>query len=434
MGDEVARFVIVGRIEQMKGIAVAAEEVLQPDDVPGRCGANQHGPAGAALNEIHATQNERAHDALAQIRLRDQQRSNPFGRDQQCLDIALRGCVDQRRPGGELSVLGQELTGALLGDRRDMAQTVVLRNRHCARQDHKHAGRGLAGFVQFLAAGVFAHGSEAAQPLDLVRRQGGKSLIVARTMRWKAHGFSLRFCGSTSGVHWRGARMQGPTLRGIVRFARFACQPDGLLIVGQSLQLNEPGSEPALRPLHRPSGGPPPPLREGGMRRRLILPCACKARGRGTTRSVVEGAGKPPLTRSDRPECSLSARRRKERPVAHANGDSNCADLPSSASISRSRLYLAMRSLRLAEPVLICPPPIATVKSARNASSVSPERCDTTVFQPALRQRAIAWTVSVTVPIWFNLIKTAFAAFSLMPRAMNSGLVTNISSPTIWMR
>jgi hypothetical protein len=26
------------------------------------------------------------------------------------------------------------------------------------------------------------------------------------------------------------------------------------------------------------------------VRRRLILPCACKARGRGTTRSVVEGA------------------------------------------------------------------------------------------------------------------------------------------------
>ena len=56
----------------------------------------------------------------------------------------------------------------------------------------------------------------------------------------------------------------------------------------------------------------------------------------------------------------------------------NTAALPNSASISSSRLYLAIRSLRQAEPVLIWPPPIATAKSARKASSVSPERCDTT--------------------------------------------------------
>ena len=56
----------------------------------------------------------------------------------------------------------------------------------------------------------------------------------------------------------------------------------------------------------------------------------------------------------------------------------NRAALPNSASISKRRLYLAIRSLRQAEPVLIWPPPIATAKSAKKASSVSPERCDTT--------------------------------------------------------
>ena len=54
------------------------------------------------------------------------------------------------------------------------------------------------------------------------------------------------------------------------------------------------------------------------------------------------------------------------------------AALPNSASISKRRLYLAIRSLRQAEPVLICPPPIATAKSARKASSVSPDRWETT--------------------------------------------------------
>ena len=38
--------------------------------------------------------------------------------------------------------------------------------------------------------------------------------------------------------------------------------------------------------------------------------------------------------------------------AAYANGESNAAALPSSASISSRRLYLAVRSLRLAEPNL----------------------------------------------------------------------------------
>lgn len=59
-------------------------------------------------------------------------------------------------------------------------------------------------------------------------------------------------------------------------------------------------------------------------------------------------------------------------------GFSKTAAGPSSASISRRRLYLAMRSLRQAEPVLIWPPPMATAKSARKVSSVSPDRCETT--------------------------------------------------------
>ena len=41
-------------------------------------------------------------------------------------------------------------------------------------------------------------------------------------------------------------------------------------------------------------------------------------------------------------------------------------------------LYLQMRSVRLAEPVLIWPAPVATTRSAMKASSVSPERCETT--------------------------------------------------------
>lgn len=50
------------------------------------------------------------------------------------------------------------------------------------------------------------------------------------------------------------------------------------------------------------------------------------------------------------------------------------ASLPSSSSIRRSWLYLQIRSVRLAEPVLICPVFNATARSAIVVSSVSPDR------------------------------------------------------------
>jgi hypothetical protein len=50
------------------------------------------------------------------------------------------------------------------------------------------------------------------------------------------------------------------------------------------------------------------------------------------------------------------------------------AACPSSSSMRSNWLYLAMRSVREAEPVLICPAFVATAKSAMNVSSVSPLR------------------------------------------------------------
>src|SRR6266436_9118187 len=61
-----------------------------------------------------------------------------------------------------------------------------------------------------------------------------------------------------------------------------------------------------------------------------------------------------------------------------------CAWAPSSPSMRRSWLYLAVRSERAKDPVLICPQFVATARSAIVASSVSPERCDMTAVYPAL--------------------------------------------------
>ena len=51
---------------------------------------------------------------------------------------------------------------------------------------------------------------------------------------------------------------------------------------------------------------------------------------------------------------------------------------PSCSSMRSSWLYFATRSERAGAPVLICPVPSATARSAIVESSVSPERCDMT--------------------------------------------------------
>src|SRR5262249_5783775 len=54
------------------------------------------------------------------------------------------------------------------------------------------------------------------------------------------------------------------------------------------------------------------------------------------------------------------------------------ASAPISSSIRSSWLYFASRSLRATEPILICPAPVATARSAMVVSSVSPLRAEIT--------------------------------------------------------
>src|SRR5918996_2181869 len=66
-----------------------------------------------------------------------------------------------------------------------------------------------------------------------------------------------------------------------------------------------------------------------------------------------------------------------------ARAPANRAAGPRSSSIRSSWLYLARRSERDIEPVLIWPQLVATARSAIVLSSVSPERCDITQRKPA---------------------------------------------------
>src|SRR6185436_13675303 len=117
-----------------------------------------------------------------------------------------------------------------------------------------------------------------------------------------------------------------------------------------------------------------------------------------------------------------------------AERPANFALPPSSSSIRSSWLYLQTRSVRLADPVLIWPAPVPTARSAIVASSVSPDRCEMIVPYRASRAILTASRVSVTVPIWFSLTRSALPTPSAMPFLRISGFVTKTSSPTSWTR
>ena len=149
--DEIGGVLVGGGIEHMVGMAVAPEKILQPRHVAERVGADQHRAADAALDQADPAQDQRAHDALAEIGFGDQQRPQPLRRNQQRLDIALGMAVDQRDAAGELADLGEKLARPLIDHRRDVAEAVALGDRDMAGQDDEHAGTDLAGLEQRFA-------------------------------------------------------------------------------------------------------------------------------------------------------------------------------------------------------------------------------------------------------------------------------------------
>ena len=92
-----------------------------------RTGPISTATADAALDQADSAQDQRAHDALAEIGFGDQQRAQLVRRNQQRLDVTLGAAVDQRDAAGKLADFGEKLSRPLVDDRRDMAEAVALR-------------------------------------------------------------------------------------------------------------------------------------------------------------------------------------------------------------------------------------------------------------------------------------------------------------------
>ena len=111
---------------------------------------------------------------------------------------------------------------------------------------------------------------------------------------------------------------------------------------------------------------------ELGMRLRRVEPVHHRSLRRRDRVRRAALADSPSVENYQR--CDRRPRRHQDFPRLKAAAPGYVAFAPSSSAILISRLYFALRSLRLIDPVLICPAPVATTRSAIVVSSVSPER------------------------------------------------------------
>ncbi|MNT63225.1 hypothetical protein D3C72_2010220 [compost metagenome] len=102
--------------------------------------------------------------------------------------------VDQGRAPAQLADLGEEFARPLACDRHHMAQAVALRDGDHALEQHEHAGAGLAGGEQALAARKALHAAEAGDACHLGVTEDGESLVQAAVGAWcvGGHGVELR--------------------------------------------------------------------------------------------------------------------------------------------------------------------------------------------------------------------------------------------------
>jgi len=161
-------------------LAVAPQEVLQRQQRGRLRLADEDRTAGAGFDQGHAPQDQRAHDALAQVGLGDDQRAQLLRWNQQHLDVVERLAVDERRAPGQLADLGEELPRPLLHDRHDAPHAVALRDAHVALEHDEHARAALAGREQATAALEALARPEAPDALDFFAREHRKHLVLAR--------------------------------------------------------------------------------------------------------------------------------------------------------------------------------------------------------------------------------------------------------------
>ena len=153
--------------------------------------ADQHRPAATGFDESDAPEDERAHDALSQVRLGNDQRAQLLGRDEYNLDVVIGVAVNETMVTRKLRDLAGKLAANVGRDRNDMTQSIALTDGYVALEHDEHAESGFAGRKEPVALRIVTDGAEATDALDLGFRQLRKQLMTARqdpALRFGIHG------------------------------------------------------------------------------------------------------------------------------------------------------------------------------------------------------------------------------------------------------
>src|SRR5262249_11638304 len=159
-----------------------------------------------------------------------------------------------------------------------------------------------------------------------------------------------------------------------------------------------------------------PPRRRGGWRRSTS--CRLRTLGRAgiVDAAAIPSALKHPFDASPREDTLVHPFR--------TSAPAKRTDAPSASSILSPSFHLAMRSERANEPTFNCFTPQPTARCTIETSSVSPERAERIAPKPAARAALRAANVSVTVPAWLGLRRTALQAPIRAARPTRAALVT----------
>ena len=113
-------------VDDMMGMRVAAQEILQAQQVGRLRRSDQHRPAGAGFDQRDPAQDQRAHDAFAQVRFGDDEGAQLFGCYEQRLDVFFRIRIHEPGLSGELSHFTRKIARSQTCDRNHVAQAVTL--------------------------------------------------------------------------------------------------------------------------------------------------------------------------------------------------------------------------------------------------------------------------------------------------------------------
>jgi hypothetical protein len=180
LAHELGRFRVRLRIAPRVRIRVTRKEILQLEQAGMRGRADQDRAARLIADQLHATEDERAHQALAQFGLGHDRGAQAFGVQHKGLQFAHGDAVGQRRPAGQLRHFAGELAGPVLDHLDALAERIGPAARQMPRQHDDHAGRIHAGPEHGGAVRPGAARAEAAQAGDVVGAQGRIDLVTAR--------------------------------------------------------------------------------------------------------------------------------------------------------------------------------------------------------------------------------------------------------------